>query len=78
MSYRYFENKQCEFYPCHDIEKQNCLFCFCPLYFLDCGGNCEMIKCEDGKNIKDCSKCVVPHCHDGYDYVIKKLKEAGV
>ncbi len=78
MSYRYFENKDCEYYPCHKTKKLNCLFCFCPLYFLDCEGNFKMIEAEDGSIIKDCSNCTIPHCRDGYDYVIKKLKEKGV
>ncbi len=78
MSCKYFENRECEFYPCHNMENQNCLFCFCPLYFLDCGGNFVMIEFEDGREVKDCSECKIPHRCDGYDYVIKKLKETGV
>ncbi len=35
MSYKFFENKDCEFYPCHKVSEQNCLFCFCQLYNLD-------------------------------------------
>ena len=32
-SYRFFENKECQYYPCHKgIENMNCLFCYCPLY----------------------------------------------
>ena len=33
-SYRYFENRACKYYPCHEVEndEMNCLFCFCPLY----------------------------------------------
>lgn len=34
-SYRFFQNRACEFFPCHaveDVEKFNCLFCYCPLY----------------------------------------------
>lgn len=35
-SYKFFENKECEYYPCHkDMESINCLFCYCPLYHLD-------------------------------------------
>ncbi len=68
MYYKFFENKNCEFYPCHNIDKINCLFCFCPLYNLDCKGE-YIIK----NNIKDCSKCNIPHNELGYDYIIKKL-----
>ncbi len=37
-----------------------------------------MIKGENGQNIKDCSKCIIPHSREGYDYIMKKLKETGV
>lgn len=75
MSCKYFQNKECEYYPCHDSDDINCLFCFCPLYSMDCGGNFKMIDGTNGKKIKDCSKCLIPHSEDGYDYVIKRLKE---
>ena len=43
MSYRYFQNRECEYFPCHadSGENFNCLFCYCPLYALGdkCGGN---------------------------------------
>lgn len=34
-SYRFFQNKECEYFPCHKTENEeefNCLFCYCPLY----------------------------------------------
>ena len=34
-SYRFFQNKECEYFPCHKAENEeefNCLFCYCPLY----------------------------------------------
>lgn len=53
-SYRFFENKDCQYYPCHtDMEHINCLFCYCPLYTqancpgtyrylnVDCEATCE-------------------------------------
>lgn len=76
MSCKYFENRDCEFYPCHHTEKMNCLFCFCPLYNTDCGGNYKMLEGEDGTKIKDCSDCLIPHSENGYDYIIEKLKNA--
>ncbi|MFZ5353746.1 MAG: cysteine-rich small domain-containing protein [Bacillota bacterium] len=73
-SYRFFQNKECEYFPCHKVANEdsfNCLFCYCALYFLDdCGGNYVM---NDG--IKDCSKCLIPHSENGYDYIIKKITE---
>lgn len=74
MSYKFFENKDCEFYPCHNLGTINCLFCFCPLYNSDCGGNYNTIRDKEGNLIKDCSNCLIPHGESGYDYIIKKLR----
>ena len=72
-SYRFFTNTACQYFPCHkspSAEKFNCLFCFCPLYFLEeCGGNFKL-----HKHIKDCSDCSIPHTIEGYDFIIKKIK----
>lgn len=72
MSYKFFENKECEFYPCHKgLKETNCLFCYCPLYRLtDCGGNYKIL--ESG--VKDCSGCTFPHIKGNYEKIIEKLK----
>ena len=70
MSYQYFKNNTCEYYPCHKLAEINCLFCFCPLYNLDCGGRFSFT--DNGK--KDCMNCLLPHGADGYEYVIEKLE----
>lgn len=76
MNYCYFENRDCEYYPCHAAEHINCLFCFCPLYHReDCGGDWVMKPTEKGETVKDCSHCLLPHGEDGYDYVLTKLRE---
>ena len=70
----YFVNRQCEYYPCHDVsdDKFSCLFCYCPLYDIaDCGG--EYIVNEKG--VKNCKNCGFVHDKDNYPKVIKKLKE---
>lgn len=69
MSHKFFENKKCKHYPCHKgLKRINCLFCFCPLYFSDCGGNFKITENE----IKDCSECKFPHIEKNYNKVIKK------
>ena len=71
--YKFFNHKQCDYYPCHHIEEEklNCLFCFCPLYVLkDCGGNYHMID-----DIKDCSECLLPHQIENYDYIMKRYQD---
>ncbi len=76
MSYKFFTNKDCEYFPCHKTDNPNdfnCLFCFCPLYALgkNCGGNFSIL--ENG--IKDCSKCMLPHNKKNYEYIIDKFQE---
>ena len=72
-SYKFFQNKECEWFPCHSalqIENFSCLMCFCPLYnFTNCGGNYILL---DG-DVKDCSNCLIPHYN--YDYIIDRLRE---
>ena len=70
----YFVNRECEYYPCHDVsdDKFSCLFCYCPLYGVeDCGGNYTY----SDKGIRNCRDCTFPHDRDNYAGVIKKLKE---
>ena len=74
MSYKFFQNKECEFYPCHaGVEDLNCLFCFCPLYALgeNCGGNFSYT--ENGT--KDCSACLLPHRPQNYEYICGRFSE---
>ena len=66
--YKFFCNKKCEYYPCHELNDINCLFCFCPLFNFECGG--DFVITSSGR--KDCSKCLIPHTD--YDFVIKFLK----
>lgn len=74
-SARFFKNTACEHYPCHrGISELNCLFCFCPLYLQDCGGNFEIIRLAHGKEIKDCSLCAFPHRTENYQKIIEKLR----
>lgn len=75
-NYKFFQNKKCEYFPCHkvsDKESFNCLFCYCPLYLLKdkCGGNFKYTK----NGIKDCSDCTIPHSKGGYDHIRGKIGE---
>lgn len=75
-NYKFFNHKECEYFPCHktsDPDNFNCLFCYCPLYALKdkCSGN---FKYTD-KGIKDCSKCTLPHRRDNYDYIMGKFQD---
>ena len=72
--YKFFQNKDCEYFPCHEgvsCEQFSCLFCYCPLYALGdrCGGSFTYL--ENG--IKDCSRCTKPHRRDNYDRIMEKM-----
>lgn len=73
-SYRFYRNTACKYFPCHkvkDNQEFNCMFCYCPLYFLEeCGGNHV-----DYMGIKDCTNCLIPHSPKGYDYINEKIME---
>ena len=76
QNYKFFNQKDCEYFPCHktnDTDNFNCLFCYCPLYALKdkCGGNFRYTE----KGIKDCTNCTLPHRRDNYDYIIGKFKD---
>lgn len=70
MGYKFYQNKECEFFPCHGDNSQNCLFCFCPLYpLMDCGGGYHIL--DNG--VKDCSDCKYPHKEENYGEVMEAL-----
>jgi len=74
--YDFFQNKACEYYPCHkgaDADSFSCLFCYCPLYALgdQCGG--QFTYTESG--IKDCSNCLKPHRRENYGKIMEKMPQ---
>ena len=74
--YSFFQNRECEYFPCHkgaDPETFNCLFCYCPLYALGrkCGGNFRY----NETGFKDCTNCCFPHRKENYEKVIGKYGE---
>ena len=74
--FSFFQNTQCEYFPCHETEHPedfNCLFCYCPLYALGrkCKGNYQYI----AGGVKDCSKCMVPHERRNYAYITSRFMD---
>lgn len=72
--YDFFQNKECEYYPCHpgaDPEVFSCLFCYCPLYALGdkCGGNFTYT----AKGIKNCTNCLRPHRRENYGKMMEMM-----
>ena len=75
-NYEFFQNKECEYFPCHKGIAEadfNCLFCYCPLYALGdkCGG--QFVYLENG--IKDCSNCLRPHCREKCSGIQKQVMQ---
>lgn len=75
-NYKFFQNKECEYFPCHKVEDDkdfNCLFCYCPLYALKdkCGGNFTYLD----SGIKSCSECLKPHGKNSHDHIMAKIME---
>jgi len=67
-TYKFFENVDCEFHPCHNTKHINCLFCRCPAYNDDvCPGieNGYATILENG--YKDCTNCDLPHIPENYE-----------
>jgi len=66
-NWKFFANRDCEFYPCHKgIEELNCLQCYCPIFWF-CGTRAGGGKCEE---------CLFPHdpkMHDAMQLCIKNL-----
>ena len=74
--FSFFSNRACEYFPCHegaDPENFNCLFCYCPLYFLGdrCGGNFRFTE----KGVKDCSGCQIPHKRENYGHIVDTFEK---
>ena len=71
---RFFCNRECRYFPCHSGIREdefNCLFCYCPLYFLGdkCGGN---FRIKGG--IKSCIDCTRPHESENFDEINEVLR----
>lgn len=73
-SYCFFENRDCEYFPCHKgLKDFNCLFCYCPLYAQErCPGKYEYIE-VNGRQIKSCMDCTFPHLPENYNKIIRLL-----
>ena len=73
-NYQFFQNRGCEYFPCHDKadpQNFNCLFCYCPLYAL--GDKCGGAFTYTAQGIKDCSACLKPHRAENYDKILEKM-----
>ncbi len=71
--FSFFQNRECEYFPCHATDKPedfNCIFCYCPLYALGdrCGGNFRYTE----KGVKDCTGCMVPHVRGNFGRILEK------
>ena len=75
-SSRFFQNRDCEHFPCHEgiaEEDFNCLFCYCPLYMLgkQCGGRFFYTE----KGVKSCKNCTFPHHKENFGQITGRFQE---
>lgn len=75
-SERFFQNRACAHFPCHEGVAEadfNCLFCFCPLYALGerCGGNFRYT----ASGTKSCLACAFPHRPESYEAILARFPE---
>jgi Zn-finger protein len=63
-AFMFFQNKDCPFWMCHkgvSPENFSCLFCYCPLIWLECKGPYTVFTDKHGLKRKDCSSCFIVH-----------------
>jgi glycerophosphoryl diester phosphodiesterase len=51
----------CEYYPCHHFEVQDCSHCFCPLYPCQDAELGRFVKTKRGKRVWTCIDCRLVH-----------------
>jgi glycerophosphoryl diester phosphodiesterase len=51
----------CEFYPCHHFQDQDCTHCFCPLYPCKDPELGRFVKTKRGKRVWTCIDCQLVH-----------------
>jgi glycerophosphoryl diester phosphodiesterase len=51
----------CEYYPCHHFEGQDCTHCFCPLYPCKDEDLGRFVRTKRGKRVWTCIDCVLVH-----------------
>ncbi len=52
---------ECQYYPCHHFEGQDCTHCFCPLYPCKDPELGKFIKTKRGKRLWSCVDCTLVH-----------------
>jgi glycerophosphoryl diester phosphodiesterase len=55
------EAGECQYYPCHHIDGQDCTHCFCPLYPCKDPELGRFIKTKRGKRLWSCVDCTLVH-----------------
>ena len=71
-SFKYFENRACEFFPCHPdaTDGHNCMFCRCPLYKNPvCPGTEDGTAITLDNGVKDCTNCEWNHRYNNSEFL---------
>jgi threonine-phosphate decarboxylase len=55
-------DRNCKYYPCHDLNELDCTFCFCPFYpCCDTRTGGEMVTTKNGGKVWGCKNCTWIH-----------------
>jgi glycerophosphoryl diester phosphodiesterase len=60
----------CDYYPCHHFEDQDCTHCFCPLYPCRDESLGRFVKTKRGKRVWTCIDCRLVHRPDVARYLL--------
>ena len=60
---------ECQYYPCHHFEGQDCTHCFCPLYPCKDPELGKFIRTKRGKRLWSCVECALVHRPDVARYL---------
>ena len=74
--YSFFQNTQCEYFPCHKTAKPeefNCIFCYCPLDALVDRSGPYFRYTEKG--YKDCTNCMIPHKRQNFGHITSRYQD---
>ena len=52
---------ECQYYPCHHFQEQDCTHCFCPLYPCKDPELGKFIRTKRGKRLWSCVECTLVH-----------------
>lgn len=70
-------NRDCAYNPCH-FAGQDCTFCYCPFYPCKDEDLGSWLRTKDGREVWNCTDCLLIHRTEVCRYVVDRMEEMGV